>query len=215
MRILELFCGTKSVGKVFEKKGWEVISVDIDKKWAPTYCCDILDFNYKDIGPVDFIWASVPCVSFSNMGGGRHRNKYSLEPLTDTALIGDILLNHTLEIIAYFDCLWCIENPRGYMRHILNKPYTSVNYCKYGSPFFKPTDIFNNFNFCGKKCEYEKKGMVVDCNHRRVKGSHRSRKRGGIQRATQIEAYQIPPKLIDDIFTSINIYVADTAHYDD
>ena len=32
MRILEIFCGTKSMGKVFEKNGWEVISIDIEKK---------------------------------------------------------------------------------------------------------------------------------------------------------------------------------------
>ena len=27
MRLLELFCGTKSVGKVFEKLGYEIISL--------------------------------------------------------------------------------------------------------------------------------------------------------------------------------------------
>tara|TARA_R110000823_G_scaffold1011_7_gene4064 strand:- start:278 stop:895 length:618 start_codon:yes stop_codon:yes gene_type:complete len=197
-RLLELFCGTKSVGKVFEKENWEVISVDIEEKWNPTYCCDLLELDYKTLGKFDFIWASVPCVSFSNMGGGHHRNK-NLEPLTDTAILGDMLLNKTLEIIDYFKCLWVIENPRGYMRHILKENYTTVNYCKYGSQFFKPTDIFNNFNFIGKTCEYEKKGKIVNCHHQRVSGSHKNRKRGGIQRVSQEEAYKIPEKLIYDL----------------
>ena len=30
--LLELFCGSKSVGKVFEKEGWDVISLDIEEK---------------------------------------------------------------------------------------------------------------------------------------------------------------------------------------
>ena len=47
MRLLEIFCGTKSMGKVFEKNGWEVISIDIEKKWKPTICIDVLEWNYK------------------------------------------------------------------------------------------------------------------------------------------------------------------------
>lgn len=44
MRLLELFCGTKSVSKVFE---CDSISIDIIKKYKPTYCEDILIFDYK------------------------------------------------------------------------------------------------------------------------------------------------------------------------
>ena len=45
-RLLELFSGTKSVSKVAKALGWETISLDIDPKFDPDLCMDILDFNY-------------------------------------------------------------------------------------------------------------------------------------------------------------------------
>ena len=45
MRVLELFSGTHSVGKVFEKLGYEVISLDLHKATINT---NILEWNYKE-----------------------------------------------------------------------------------------------------------------------------------------------------------------------
>ena len=40
-RLLELFAGTGSVGKVFEAAQWEVVSLDAVPAFQPTICADI------------------------------------------------------------------------------------------------------------------------------------------------------------------------------
>ena len=64
-RLLELFCGTKSVGKVFQQAGWEVVSVDICPEFKPTVCCSVLDIPLDMPDRFDVIWASPPCTEFS------------------------------------------------------------------------------------------------------------------------------------------------------
>ena len=67
MRILELFSGTGSVGKVAREMGHEVVSLDISNKYKPDICMDILDFDYKQwpSGSFDLVWASPPCQLYS------------------------------------------------------------------------------------------------------------------------------------------------------
>ena len=73
MKVLELFSGTHSVGKVLEKEGHEVISVDINDykgKFGPlTHKVDIMKFDYKQYKPGEFeiIWASPPCIYYSTL----------------------------------------------------------------------------------------------------------------------------------------------------
>ena len=60
MKILELFSGTGSVGKVCKSLGIEVVSLDRD---LPTDIkSDIMDWDYKTYKPKDFdlIWVSPP-----------------------------------------------------------------------------------------------------------------------------------------------------------
>ena len=62
MKLLELFAGTGSVGKEWERLGLgEVVSVDVSGKFGePTYCVDILEWDYKAFPPghFDAVWAS-------------------------------------------------------------------------------------------------------------------------------------------------------------
>jgi hypothetical protein len=57
-RLLELFSGTGSIGKPWREAGHEVVSVDIDNKYHPEVCENILTWNYqsqtflKPYGPV-------------------------------------------------------------------------------------------------------------------------------------------------------------------
>ena len=99
-RLLELFCGTKSVGRAFEAAGWEVVSLDIVSKFEPTILCDIRSWDYTTFpGHFDMVWASPVC-------------SRALTTRPRRLLEGDALVLSALEIIAHFDPLmWVIENP--------------------------------------------------------------------------------------------------------
>ena len=122
-RLLELFCGTKSVGRAFEAAGWEVVSLDIVSKFEPTILCDIRSWDYTTFpGHFDMVWASPVCTEYSRALTTRPRR----------LLKNDALVLHALEIIAHFDPLmWIVENPAtGLLKTRL--PWVDVTYCKYG-----------------------------------------------------------------------------------
>ena len=66
MRLLELFAGTGSVGKVAKALGWEVVSLDL--KHADINM-DVLDWDFEvfDSGHFDFVWARAKTTGVRNM----------------------------------------------------------------------------------------------------------------------------------------------------
>jgi site-specific DNA-cytosine methylase len=118
-KLLELFSGTGSIGKVFQRD-YEVISLDYKKHFKPTICIDLLvwDYTIYPEGYFDVIWASPDCTSWSKASGGKHRVKSDMSPKTETAVIGELLILKTIEIINYFKPkYWFIENPQGLLQH--------------------------------------------------------------------------------------------------
>lgn len=143
MKLLELFCGTKSISKVFYVNGWDVTTLDFDPQFNPDICGDILTTDIK--GEYDVIWASPPCTTWSIAAVGKHwrGNKPSAE-----AIMGNKILCRTLEIINILrPRYWFIENPVGMMRKspiMAALPKCTVTYCQYGDTRQKPTDIWTN-----------------------------------------------------------------------
>ena len=151
MKVLELFAGSRSVGKIAEDLGMEVFSSDLIEFEGIHYPISILDFDVSKVPfQPDVIWASPPCTGFSVAAIGHHWSggKGAYIPKTETAKLGIELVRKTLEIINHFQpTYWFMENPRGVLRKLdvvkgLKK--NSVTYCQYGDERMKPTDIWTN-----------------------------------------------------------------------
>ena len=157
MKVLELFAGTRSIGKAFEQRGHEVFSVEWSKDFENIDLYeDISKVTAEDIlklfGKPDVIWASPDCATFSIAAISHHRKKNpetgSLEPVSAYAKFCDRVDKHVLELIGQLQPkYYFIENPRGGMRKMewmKNLPRYTVTYCQYGDNRMKPTDIWTN-----------------------------------------------------------------------
>lgn len=199
MKLLELFKGTGSVGKVAQKLGFDIVSLDLEPYYTPDIETDILEWDYKRFFKEskyvpDMIWASPPCNTFSPLVYRlKERDTKTAEPFSDRAKLGTKILYKTLEIIAYFkkknpNLLFVIENPRGMMRmdkKMMKLAKETTLYCLYGDFKRKPTDFFNNFP--------EGLGLKVDTqcpDNIEIKG---------VQRLPLNERYKIPSKLVRQI----------------
>lgn len=154
--VLELFCGTRSIGKAFEQHGHDVFSIDWDKNFTDVdWYADIGKITAQDIidrfGHPDVIWASPDCTTYSLAAISKHRRKEpdgNLAPLTEYAQFCDKVNAHVIELIRELNPkYYFIENPRGglcNMNFMQGIPKYLVTYCQYGDTRMKPTHIFTN-----------------------------------------------------------------------
>ena len=153
-RLLELFSGTKSVSTVAKELGWSTLSLDLCPRHTPDLCMDILEFDETEysIYHFDFIWASVPCESYS-----RARTRAKI-PRDEAMKKSDKLMTKTRQIIEYFGCLYCIENPDTsllWTRDVSAGIYDQsaiTSYCSFGYPYRKNTRIVSNFPLILSRC---------------------------------------------------------------
>lgn len=156
MKVLELFAGTRSIGKSFEKRGHEVFSIEWDKNFENINLYEDInnvtsDNIIKLFGKPDVIWASPDCTTYSIAGISHHRrkdNNGNLTPISDYAKFCDKTNKHVLELIKELNPKYFfIENPRGGLRKMdfmQGIPRHTVTYCQYGDSRMKPTDIWTN-----------------------------------------------------------------------
>ena len=151
MKVLELFAGSRSIGKASEILGYQVFSSDLINFEKIDYVTSILNFDINKVPfQPDIIWASPPCTGFSVAALGHHwtGGKNAYIPKTDTAKLGIELAKKTIEIINYFKPKYFfIENTRGLLRKMDfmdNFIRQSITYCQYGDTRMKPTDIWTN-----------------------------------------------------------------------
>ena len=198
MKLLKLFSGTGSIGKVARSRGFDVVSLDLKNA---DINCDILQWNYKEYpsGYFQFVWASPPCT------------EYSIAKQTGVRKIDEAnkIVLKTIEIIEYFNpTTWFIENPQTgllknqeFMQWI---PYKDVDYCKYGMPYRKRTRLWNNLyqwqprELCKKDC-----GNMIGNRHKETAQRAPSGKKinwgENYTLYKQHELYRIPEALINEI----------------
>lgn len=193
MKVLELFSGTGSIGKICKEKNWEVVSLDLKNADINT---DILKWNYKELykpNDFDIIWASPPCNTFSVL---QYALKTRPEIIRNQLENGVPILNKTLEIIDYFKPkYYFIENPdtgmmKNYLTHL---PYYTVDYCKYENwGYRKRTRIWTNVTeFIPKICKKDCNSMT-DIRNKHLKKVDNTK-----------NMYRIPKNLILDLFNEI------------
>lgn len=202
MNVLELFAGSRSVGKQAEKLGMNVFSSDLIEFEGIHYPVSILDFDVSKVPfQPDIIWASPPCTSFSVASIGHHwtGGKGAYIPKSEGAKLGLKLVEKTLEIINHFQpTYWFIENPRGVLRkmEMMKKlKRNTVTYCQYGDERMKPTDIWTNSDI------WVPRPMCKNGDPCHV-AAPRGSKTGTQGRSNAYERSKIPNDLCEEILTS-------------
>lgn len=207
MNVLELFAGSRSIGKESKKLGYNVFSVDWGDFEGIDLNIDIGDLKISDVPFVpDIIWASPDCTTYSIAGISTHRDKKGYLPKTEYAKRCDIVNQHWLKLIKEWqkinpNLVYYIENPRGAFRkmYFMEQNYIrhTVWYCRYGDKRAKPTDIFTNNSgwtprpecFNGNKnCHHEEAPRGSRTGTQGLKGSY--------------ERSKIPSELCNEILTS-------------
>lgn len=217
LKVLELFSGTRSIGKAFERRGHEVYSVDWDTQFEANWYTDIervkADEVLKRFGRPDVCWLSPDCSSYSIAAISKHRRKNMetgvLDPVSDYARKCDRVNLNCMRLLRDLQpALFFIENPRGGMRHmqwLQVIPRNTVTYCAYQRSLppelrrMKPTDLFSNH----PNPRFRPMCKNGDpCHARAPRGS-----KAGTQGLKLVDRYRIPDDLCDYIVTISEDYI--------
>jgi hypothetical protein len=215
LKLLELFAGSRSWGKIAHELGYEVFSVDHKPFEGIDLVIDIEELT-EDMLPwvPDVVIDGRPCTTFSMAAGRTHRLQPNFDPKTPFAAKCDRMNIKLNNLYKKWNCIYYIENPRAMLRKM---PYmqemdkATVWYCKYGDFRAKPTDIFSNNIFsllnpkgwkprqiC-KNFKYNKDtGEIIDkhCHH---ESARRGAKTGTQGLKGNYERSKVPEKLCREI----------------
>lgn len=208
MNILELFAGSRSIGKVAESRGHRVFSVDLCPFEGISLVRSVLEVELHHVPFVpDLVWASPPCTTYSLLAIGHHRP--AGKPMSAAAVVADRLVMHTRRLIQESGALYVMENPRATLR---KQPFMrdldrrTVWYCRYGDTSSKPTDLWSNF-FRSLECPegWEPRPQCHNnnphCHHDRQPRSYLKRKdlglttKGTTGKSNAYERSKLPPAL--------------------
>ena len=204
-RCLELFSGTGSICRAFERLGWEVVSVDLDPRFGPDVCADILSWDYSVYEPdhFDFVWASPVCTQYSiARTTGPPRDLLSADKLVQRAIL----------IMSHFGCNWAFENPQSGMLKtrdiVAGLPFFDTSYCKYGYQYRKTTRIWTSLDLQLRSPCSLRDPCAVLAGRRHPQTAQQSRRGGDPtdrnNTCSREQLYRIPDELCDEIARAAN-----------
>lgn len=216
MKLIELFAGSKSIGKVAEQRGHTVFSVDINDFPGIDL---VKDIEYLTLNDLPFIpdvgWASPMCTTYSIAAISHHRDGQT--PKSDFAKKSDRVILNTLKIFNDVlkvnpNFIFYIENPRGMLRKMdfmAELDRATVCYCKYGDIRMKPTDIWsNNIKSAFNPSGWEPREMCFNgnpnCHHQRAPRGSRTGTQG---LKGNYERSKIPEQLCEEIIMATELRV--------
>jgi len=205
MKILELFAGSRSIGKVADMFGHSVFSVDWKAYDRINLSMDIGAMKLSDVPFIpDMVWCSFDCTTYTIAAISHHRN--GTEPKSDYAKKCDAVNQHVISLIAQWilfnpSMVFFFENPRGMLRKMpFMQPFTrhTIWYCQYGDDRAKPTDIWTNSKSWKPRpiCHNGNK----DCHHQSAPRGSRTGTQG---RVGSYERSIIPEQLCIDVISSL------------
>lgn len=154
--ILDLCGGSGSWSDTYKAAGFKVYNITLPAfditKYAMSNDCVI--FQSQDLGGADLsipfcdiygILAAPPCQEFSLAKGSQKRDFVKGINIVNSclAIIQGVRLKHKLEF-------WAMENPCGFLRQFIGKPYFSFRFWEYGDDIIKRTDLWGYFNIPAK-----------------------------------------------------------------
>ena len=117
IKVLELFAGSRSFGKVAEELGYEVFSVDIKPFEGIDLVIDIEEMT-EDMLPwiPDVVIDGRPCTTYSLAGISHHRHPETYLPKSEFAAKCDRMNEKLNNLYKKWRCIYFIENPMATLR---------------------------------------------------------------------------------------------------
>jgi hypothetical protein len=205
MRVLELCAGSKSFTKVCTSMGWDCTTVDVNPRYEPDILADVRALHFTE-GEFDVIWASPPCEHYSIAKTRGERNL----PHYDSIVLACLRIIDEVKPLV-----WIVENPMGLLRHrpfMSSLPKWTVDYCMFGAPYRKRTDLFMSDNMgpltdilCDKTCgQVDKKGRHLNI----CQNGPSNRKPGATYTGKLDSRHSVPPALCVGIFIKIQSIIS-------
>jgi hypothetical protein len=190
---------------------WDVVTVDIEEKFEPDLCADILSLKPADlrdsIGDCEVLVVLVghPCTLFSTAGNHDEWDLEARQPVGARARRHLAMLFHTLGLVhALAPDYWYLENPkRSRARWFLGPPEATVTYCQYGMSYQKPTGLWGNH---APGMTYRSCPRGADCHNRNTEDDGTSAVQS--MPSDTGERSLFPRKLSEEILSAVETAVA-------